>query len=203
MNCLILAGGQSLPKILNGRECKKKGWFTIGVNLAGYMIGDWVDICFFADSLMWWLHKDALIKCQARKISLDKNKPGVNSIKEKAINVEIWQWGGCHGINTRPRFCCFNRSSGGAAINLAYHLGAKQILLAGYDMHGDSQGRNRNWYPEQYQKNSKKGYHNMLAAFDGIARDAHKLKLKIINVTPGSMITQFPFSSVEDFKCLS
>ena len=203
MNCLILAGGPSLPGILQGRKCRQAGWFTIGVNLAGYMIGDWVDICFFADSLMWWNHKDALMKCRARKISLDKIKPGVESIKGKAPDVEIWKWGGCHGINTGPGMCCFNRSSGGAAINMAYHLGARRILLAGYDMHSDYQGRDRNWYPEQYQRKSRKGYGNMLLSFDRIAHDARRLKIEIINVTPGSAITQFPFASMEDFGCLS
>jgi hypothetical protein len=204
MNCLILAGGESLPDILKGRECRQKGWFTIGVNLAGYMIGDWVNVCFFADALMYWNHKDALKQCQARKISLDKTKEGVASIAtDPGHTVEVWQWGGCHGVNTRPGFCCFNRSSGGAAINLAYHLGAKRVFLLGYNMNLDENGDMQEWYPEEWKRKSKKGYHNMLLPFDKIAADAKRLGMEILNATPGSAIKQFPFVNIEDYQCLT
>lgn len=203
-NCLIIAGGPPALGILNGRKCQKSGWFTIGVNLAGYMIGDWVDVCFFADSLMWWNHRDALKQCRARKISLDKTKEGVESITtDHGHGVEIWQWGGCHGINTRPKFCCFNRSSGGAAINAAYHLGAKRIVLVGYDMNLDADGQMQEWYPEHWRRKSSKGYHNMLLAFPAIAADAKRLGVEILNATPGSAIKQFPFVDIEDVQCFS
>jgi len=203
MNCLILAGGPSLPGILQGRVCRRPGWFTIGINLAGCMIGSWVDVCFFADSLFWWNHETAIRWSGARKITLDKNKPGVELIAGRAPGVETWEWTGKSGIETEPKKCRFNKSSGGAAVNVAYHLGAKRILLTGYDMHGDENGNRRNWYPEQYQQHSTKGYGNMIAPFEQIAADAKRLGVEIINATPGSAITYFPFENIEAFKCLS
>ena len=202
MYCLILAGGESLPDILKGRSCHRPGWFTIGVNLA-YMMGDWVDVCFFMDALMWWNHKDGLSKFRGRKISLNKTKEGVKSIAGHAPGVELWIWGGGNGISTEPGRVLQNRSSGGAAINLAYHLGAKRVFLLGYDMHGNADGWMRNWYPEQWQRHSKKGYHNMLLPFDKIAADAKRLGMEILNATPGSAITQFPFVNIEDYQCLT
>lgn len=48
------------------------------------------------------------------------------------------------GLSRDPKKIHTHRNSGGAAINVAYHLGAKRILLLGYDM--KTQGDKRHWF---------------------------------------------------------
>ena len=203
MNCLILGGGPSLLDSLKGRICKKDDWFTIGVNLA-FMFGDWENVCYFLDALLWWNHEEGLKRFGGRKISLDKTKEGVKSIVGIAPDVEVWRRKGGHGICTIPKTAYASRTSGGSAINIAYHLGAKRIFLLGYDMHGDVNGWMQNWYPEKYQRQpSKKGYAASMAPFVRIAEDAKRLGLEIFNATPGSALPNFPFVDIEDYNCLS
>jgi hypothetical protein len=48
---------------------------------------------------------------------------------------------GWAGLTTDPEAICNGHNSGSAALNVAVHLGAKRILLLGYDMGPDSKGR--------------------------------------------------------------
>lgn len=48
---------------------------------------------------------------------------------------------GIEGLTTDPEAICNGHNSGSAALNVAVHLGAKRIVLLGYDMGADDKGR--------------------------------------------------------------
>jgi hypothetical protein len=48
------------------------------------------------------------------------------------------------GISKDPEWVSWNRSTGGCAINLAYLLGAREIVLLGFDMRAE--GKKHNWH---------------------------------------------------------
>ena len=51
------------------------------------------------------------------------------------------------GISTNPKAICWNKNSGGSAINLAYHLGGSEstVYLFGFDMSKGPNGEG-NWH---------------------------------------------------------
>jgi len=100
------------------------------------------------------------------------------------------------GLTTRPGdFVSWNRSSGAAAISLAHRLGAKRVILLGFDMR--LIGGQKNWHDDHIEKFHKPFYRH-LKSFPAIARDARELGIEILNATPGSAIKQFPFVDLEE-----
>jgi hypothetical protein len=100
------------------------------------------------------------------------------------------------GLTTRSGdFISWNRSSGAAAISLAHRLGARRIVLLGFDMR--MVGGEKNWHNDHIEKKHNP-FHRHMRSFPAIARDAAALGLEIINATPGSAIKQFPIVPLED-----
>jgi hypothetical protein len=102
------------------------------------------------------------------------------------------------GICEQKGRLAWNANSGGAAINLAYHMGATKIILLGYDMqwtggkshhHGD--------HPEHLQHRMP-GFHRWLRYFDAIQKDLVRLGVTVYNCTPGSALTSFRMADLED-----
>ena len=183
----ILGGGPSLNAVPLDLI---KGEHVIGINNA-YQLGDWVDVCWFGDS-RWWFdfgHGKRLLKeffglrvcCVPR---LDDH-PGIKTLTR----------GKPLGIETRPQFVAWNRNSGGSAINLAYHLGGRRIVLVGFDMQRVND--RANWH-EDHPCPQKDPYERYRPTFSIIAKEAKALGVEILNTAPESAITVFPTVKLED-----
>jgi hypothetical protein len=92
--------------------------------------------------------------------------------------------------------------AGTSAINLAYHFGAKEIVLLGYDMTGgrwfcDERGKGE-WshpmprIPEQHFKRH-------MAPLYALAADAKAKGIRIVNCSPISRVTAFEKQPLEKF----
>lgn len=187
----ILGGGPSLKfedlSVIHSRR-------TIGTNNA-YQLGDWVDLCWFGDCRWYDWHRERLLKFAGLKISCCQRtfgKPGIQTICR----------GKPAGIETRPGFVSWNGNTGGSAINIAYHLGARKVVLIGFDMrrvNGEP-----NWHTEHVEKtpgnrpNDENIYDRYLDRFKSIAADARRLNMEIINTTKGTEINNFPIIPLED-----
>lgn len=101
-----------------------------------------------------------------------------------------------YGITSKKDFVSWNGSSGACAINLAYHMGAKTIVLLGFDMRRvDGE---KNWHSDHKEHLKADPFSRHLKAFPVIKKDALLLGLTILNATPESAIKQFPFVSLEE-----
>ena len=190
----IIGGGPSLKDF---DFTQLKGKQVIGVNNA-FMLGE--DIV----SVAWW--GDAAW--------FDRNHTALRAFKNpryhccnrssKFPNHEIQRVarGKSRGIASDPRLISWNQCSGSSAINLAYHLGAKRVVLLGFDMKF-GENRENNWH--NYHADTHKGYpkdwnpyDRFLECFPHIARDAYELGLEIINANPDSAIIQFQKITLEE-----
>lgn len=196
----ILGGGPSLNKV-NFDLIKDK--VVIGVNnsygdpikdqdgvLIKYVPRDWVNICWFGDTRWWNWHEEYLADFKGL----------IFSCSPKSSKIEIinnLKRGKPKGIETNGNIS-WNKSSGGSAINLAYYLGAKQIVLLGYDMKQEK-GHN-NWHTDHKNAQTKgQVYQRFITAFPIIKEEADGLGLKIYNGNPDSALTVFPFINLEEF----
>lgn len=102
------------------------------------------------------------------------------------------------GLCTQPGKIHTGMNSGYAAINLAYHLGAKRILLLGYDMSMD--GNRRHWFDDRPENmNMDTNYADLVKCFKTI--DPAKYDLEILNCTRRTALNHFPKHSLEE--CLA
>lgn len=196
----ILGGGPSLNNIDVSRL---RGRHVIAVNNA-YKLGDWIDVCYFGDWGWYKMHRDALLKFPGLKVTTRReceHAPGIHLVRKRNSP---------NGISKNPLIICWNQSSGGCAINLATLLGARRIILFGFDMRaidneasGESINVVHNWHFDHKDSLDKKAdrkkntYQGFLKPFDVIARDLMRRNIECINATPGSALTHFPIVEPE------
>jgi len=180
----LVGGGPSLKKV-NLSLIKNER--VIGINNA-YQLGSWVDVCWFTDSRWFDWHKEKLLNFAGLKVHCVNRLKYVGWLKRLLRGKPM-------GIEKNPGVVSWNKCSGSSAINLAYHFGAKRVVLIGYDMQRvDDEA---NWHSDHpYPK--KDPYDNFLKCFPSIAKDAEELGLEIINATPGSLIDVFPITTLEE-----
>jgi hypothetical protein len=174
----------------------------IGINVA-FLIGDWIDIVFFGDTSFLLPNKEKLAMFPGLKVSCTPHAEKYSWVKYVARDPDH-----PHGLSPNPKMVGWNANSGAAAISLAIHLGAKRIILLGFDMNLDE--KNHMHWHNLYGKNEvlengvnrrKLPFVRHLTGFPVIARDAKRIGVTIINASPTSAINDFPKVSVKDLIC--
>lgn len=186
---IIIGGGASIKAVDFDLVWKHR---TIGVNHA-ISLGP-IDMLWFGDYPWYLTNKKEVdhyagLKCTCVTQLPEIEWPGIKRLRRssKILGIE----------SSRADAVCWNNNSGGSAINVAYHLGAKRIALVGFDMQRvDGASHFHNHYPKRNK--ARDPYVRHLACFGPIAADADRLGLEIVNCTPKSKITDFPFVNLED-----
>jgi hypothetical protein len=133
----IIGGGPSLIGFDWNRLIGKR---TIAINKA-ILSYPMADALYWTDSRVYGWYKKEIDSFKGLKYSIRNHSSypaGINILrKSNKFGLEEAKDALCHGNN-----------SGYAAINLAYLLGAKRIVLLGYDMHNDGKkGHYHDGYP--------------------------------------------------------
>ncbi|MCP4475394.1 MAG: hypothetical protein GY821_12680 [Gammaproteobacteria bacterium] len=175
----VLGGGNSLLKEeLHLIEDQR----VIGVNCS-FLLGDWVDVCWWGDPRWFDWNKEKLSEFGGLKVCCCESL-------RKRPEIKVLRRGKPMGFDLRSDFISWNLSSGVAAINLAFHFGAKRIVLLGFDMSVSDDGEN-NWHDLHKVKDTTRDpYPRFLEAFPHIKRDAATEGVEIINSTMCSMIPE-------------
>jgi len=217
----ILGGGTSLPRVFGTPEDVIKRVMTggnpneysaylaplhdkhvIGVNNT-YRIGDWIDVLFFGDCGWYIMHKNAIANFPKLKVTCcDRfaNRPIEQSEGIKYLAKDRQK---TRGISNDPTTVSWNNNSGSAAISLAFHFGAKRIILLGFDMALDANNVSH-WHgshlPAGQRVKPRKAppFKRHMMGFPIIAEDAKKLGLTILNASPISAITEFPKIDIKE-----
>lgn len=222
----IIGGGPSLTisqlDFLKGQ--KSDGQYRVlGINKA-YQLGNWVDVVYLGDEKFYNIHRKKMIqKCSGLLVSTVTKCERDRYMKLLGKNRSKR-----HGISTKQNAICWNKNSGCAGINLAYLLGAKRIVLLGFDMSpqpdpeplpeykGGKSKKNRaskplatHWhegYPEFGRPSrdetgnppAKLPYHRYLKVISAIAKDAERLGIEIIDCSLNGEIKAWPKRPIED-----
>lgn len=154
-----------------------------------YIPRPWVDVCWFCDSRWFSWHYLNL-----------KEFPGIIAhcaVSLNKVGMHYFLRGKPGGIETREGHVAWNGNAGYSAINFAYHLGCKRVVLLGFDMKRVS--GSANWHHDHPADETKNPWFRFLRRTNFIKRDAEKIGLEIINCTPGSAIDAWPIMSLEEF----
>lgn len=183
----IVGGGASLK----GMDWSRlEGRCVIGCNDA-YKLGPKIVKCAYFGDLNWWRihHWVALRQFKGLKVTC-----APEYIREQDI----------YPLQRKPRKICkapsvgwFN-STGASAVNLAIILGAKKVVLLGFDMkltNGDS-----NWYVNLKNKPDASVYPRFIQGFEMLRSDLKDtwLDVEVVNANPDSAMDVFPKVKLED-----
>lgn len=198
---VCIAGGASLNK---AQVSNVKGFRTIAINDA-YKLAPWADILYACDG-KWWEWHNGVPEFQGYKLTHEqeirwwKLKGGLESevINPPYKGIDIIISNGPGGYDDKPDRIRHGGNSGYQAINIAMKLGAKRIILLGYDMH--ARGAKSHWFGEHPNGRQRDGrYDTWLKEFPALQEAAMFRGQEIINCTPDSDLKCFKLMSLSDF----
>ena len=182
----IIGGGPSLRgfdwALLEGRQ-------VIAINRAYEMLPN-ATVVYFTDARFWEWHRSNLLDHLGRLITSA-------SKQVKHPRVELYRLTGTEGIDETPGCLRHGNNSGFAAINLAYHLGARHVYLFGYDFCYGAEGESH-WHSGHPTLHRERVFEKMLPHAEALAVDATRLGLRVWNTNPTSQLRVFPFCTPQD-----
>lgn len=177
----VVGGGPSLrdfdPERLRGRP-------VIAANNAGLDLMPWADVLFWADK-RWF-------EWNADRLGSHKGEFRVTRRPAGRGDVLLMQhepkWNLSRKQDTVAGWC-----SGGSCINLAFLMGSSDIVLLGFDMHGDN-------YHTDHRKpgNARRYIDQFMPAIERMAAPLAAYGVKVRNATPGSALQCFPSTRLDD-----
>ena len=174
----IVGGGASL----NGFDWSLlKDRYVIAVNRAFEVLPS-AEVVYFSDLRFWQWNSAELVNHKGQKVSLMR--------KMKHKKVELYTATGVTGLDMSPGCLRHGNNSGYAAINLAAHLGAKEIVLLGFDMKfTNSQCHWHDGYPVV---NLERSFDKMRKFFATLVSPLQELNIKVFNANLESSLDVFP-----------
>jgi hypothetical protein len=181
---IIAASGPSLTK-KDLDFCKGKG--TVIVINNTYQLAPWADILYACDNVWWNAYPEAK-EFAGRKISIQHNHP----------DVELWEYEQT-GNGLGKSLMRTGGNSGFQALNLAYLLGAKKIILLGYDMQYTNDLAH--WHGDHKRGLTQQtAFEQWINHFNIIAKDLKNEGVEVINATRETALECFKRQRLEDVE---
>jgi hypothetical protein len=197
--CAILASGPSMTREV-AQTVRDSGCNVIAVSNQGIdtngkaAMAPWADIMYASDATWWSNNRRDAVKFKGRKVTIAQQSNVLpNTISD---DVHVMGHGGVAGFDERPAYLRTGSNSGYAATHLAIHLGAARIVLCGFDMR--MVGDKAHWFGDHHWRGPHRTdygifiYHFRNAAKEFLSR------AQIVNATPGSALTCFPFMDLKE-----
>jgi len=194
---VIICSGPSLTKE-QVNYCRGKAK-VIAVN-NNYQLAPWADVLYYCDQRWFQLHQDGVNNFKGLVVSLDRLAPphvrllrnGDDDRKNKEHNPRL-------GFEVERRDTLkTGRNSGYQAINLALLLGAKRIILIGYDMKSSSK-THTHWFGSHNKWTIRPDiFKHFVDWFKKAKPQLDQLGIEVINCTPDSALDVFPRGRLED-----
>jgi hypothetical protein len=193
--CYIIGGGPSVAVT----DCSNLPGRIIAINEAGLSVRPDADILFFADCRWYLWNQERLNSFTGKRIVTTwvggQGRPITDNrlhVLERIRRNKMPIWPLSQEPNKLSGWC-----SGGQSINLAYHLGAKQIVLIGFDMNDQGKANFHLRHQAPPLRNRKKN--KFIPAITSLKPGLDQANVDVVNCTPGSALTCFPVMSLDEF----
>lgn len=169
--------------------------YVVGVNDA-FEIGDYVDVLFFGDTRWYWARKERIKQFKGLKLTCNKGTKwgkGHESVEQEP-DIKVLNIYKSFGLTKKRDGVGWNRSSGGAALNIAVHLGAKRIIMLGYDMDDSDRGYDgllRKHVPGMINEYKPDVYKFQSGAMPRLKKEFDLAHIEVLNANPHSAIKEF------------
>jgi hypothetical protein len=163
---------------------------VIAINDA-FILAPWADVLYACDQHFWKIH-NGVPEFQGLRYSLTA-KPG------KWPGVQNLKYTMGDGLDLDPSSVKTGRGSGSnsgyQAINVAVHLGAKRILLLGYDMQLGTKGE-KNWH-KPHDVRPASPYAEFRKSFQSLVQPLKNAGIEVVNCSRRTALTAFPCVPLE------
>lgn len=181
---VLLATGPSLTQA-DVDYCRDKA-HVIAINDA-YKLAPWAEILYGCDRRWWLAHPDTT--------AFAGEKYGLQPVKGRG-DIRILRNTGPTGLELDPTGLKTGRNSGYQAIGLAVHLGAKQIVLLGYDMRRGKDGKTH--FFGEHKWPGAPPFQTFLTSFSTLEHPLKDRGIDVVNCTPGSALNAFRHATLRD-----
>lgn len=189
----IIGGGPSLRGFNWERLAKER---TVGCNAAYTHGAALCNYCLFSDELFWKHNSEGLeqyAQLGGKPVThceyVPADRPWLASMARNLTTMTADGYSLYQG---------YGGNSGSAAIHLALLLGAKRVLLLGFDGKLGADGKS-NWHERTLERPNAAVYTKFEEAFDYIAANFKRVfpGTEVLNCNPDSAYRQFPFHQLE------
>lgn len=162
----------------------------------------WADVLYAAEA-RWWHMVGGAPDFKGLKYSIQQDaferpelRRPVTEWAEPYPDLQVLRDTGSEGLELDPTGLKTGHNSGYQAINLAVHLGAKRIVLLGYDM-AKGLGGTQNWFgPHKTHLESQ--FSLFLNRYTTIVGPLERLGITVINASRASALRVFPQMPLEE-----
>lgn len=152
----------------------------------------WADVLYGCgrDASRWWQHYgEQLATFPGLRYTLDPvAAPWAQVLRET----------GAHGLELDPSALRHGQNSGYQAINLAVHLGAKRIVLLGYDMGHSPHGVKYFFGNRKRVPQVPSPFASFLLAFETLVAPLAQLGIRVLNASRQTALAMFPRVSLDE-----
>lgn len=161
---------------------------VIAVNDA-YRLAPWADVLYACDAKWWRWHK-GVPSFQGLKYALEHRDI-------HWLGVQLLKKTGREGLERDPSGLRTGHNSGYQAINLAVHLGARRIVLLGYDM-GHGPNKPTHFFGDHpHAIRTVSDYQTFARHFALLVEPLRAAGVEIVNCSRRTALTCFPRQSLE------
>ena len=182
----IIGGG---PSLKNFDFRRLRGCKTIAINKAITFLPN-ADVLYWTDSRFYTWYKNEVDNYNGLKFTI---KAG----SQYTSDIQILKKGKSYGIEKDSETLAHGNNSGYASINLAYHLGAKRIILLGFDMAND--GKDTHFHDGYPTKSTGDQIYRdkFLPGFTQLKSELDPEGVTVLNASVYSQLTTFTKITIE------
>lgn len=182
----IIGGG---PSLTQAQASQTKGHKVIAINNA-VGLAPWADILYFCDARWAGWHRATVDLFPRWRVTLE------NLFLQSEFEVRCLRDYGVSGCAPKSNGVTNGRNGGFQALHLAAWLGAARVLLLGFDM--KARGDKVHWHPEHPVPTHPNIFPDWIRSFETLLPFLQKRGVQVINCTPDSALTMFPYQVLSD-----
>lgn len=181
---VVVASGPSLSSA-DVEHCRGKA--RVAVINDNYKIAPWADLLYAADKPWWDFHQPEFA---GQKWTQDEAAAALYGLKW--VNG---QW--APGISHSQNFIHYGYNSGFQCVNLVYLMGAKRILLLGFDMQRTA--KKTHWFGDHPQELHRHAdYGRWARTMDKAARRYEKAGIEVVNCSRETALREYKRGLITD-----
>jgi hypothetical protein len=181
---VCVAGGPSLT-VADVEYCRDKADVMVVNN--GYVIAPFAKWMYGCDYRFWEVYESTWREFAGERWTRDPDAA-------ERWDLKWIQSSAGKGLSLDPKLIHEGENGGYQVINLAFHFGAKRILLLGYDMNGLG-----HWFGKhEGGLQDATDFSHRVPHFTQLAADLKAVGVEVINCTRDTALTCFPRSTIQE-----
>lgn len=154
----------------------------------------WADALYFCDSHFVTDQPELFKNFEGRVLTLENYK-----LREKLPKLECLKNDGATGFSDLTDRIRHGKNSGYQAMHVAAHLGARRIVMLGFDMKPGPAGR-LHFFGNRSTRTTPPSVYStfMVPKFPAFARELARRAIDVVNATPGSALDCFRTATIQE-----